>query len=220
MRGRLLIGAVLLMWAGSAVAQNSATSKPRWIADPKTGCRIWNSIPEPNESISWSGSCQNQIAQGRGVLQWFKDGHANGRYEGEFRDGKENGRGVFTAANDDRYDGEWREGKQKGRGVWMGADGDRYDGEWRDGRKNGRGVYTKANGNRYEGEFSDGKAKGRGAFTWLNGDRYEGEFRDDKPNGLGSLQNSNGTFNGVWTNGCFKDGDRRAWVGVPSSSCP
>ena len=141
-------------------------------------------------------------------MQWFLNGKPNGRYEGEFRDGKRNGRGVITFASGARYEGEFRDDKRNGRGVitfasgaryegefrddkfngrgvYTSANGDRYDGEHRDDKLNGRGVITSANGNRYEGEFRDGKRNGRGVITFANGDRYEGEFRDDNRNGRG-----------------------------------
>ncbi len=58
------------------------------------------------------------------------------------------------------YDGEYKAGKREGRGVMRYADGDVYDGEYKAGMKEGRGVYRYASGNVYEGEF---KADKRGA---------------------------------------------------------
>jgi TonB family protein len=113
-------------------AQNAAA--PDWIADIQTGCRVWNANPQPDESVTWSGPCANQLAQGRGTLQWFRSGLPTSRYEGEFRDGKRNGTGIVTYGN-----------------------GMRFEGEYRDNRLNGSGTYTDSNGNRYAGEFRDGK---------------------------------------------------------------
>lgn len=152
----------------------SAQTPPGWIADGKTGCRVWNGSPETGETITWTGGCQNNLAQGLGVLQWFKDGKPNGRYEGEYRAGKPNGRGVLTLAG----------------------------------------------GARYEGEFRDGKKSGQGVATSVNGSRFEGEWRDDKPNGQGTLKLSNGnTYSGTWTKGCFKQGDRVAFVIATKKEC-
>src|ERR1019366_7901448 len=64
--------------------------QPGWIADAQSGCRIWNPRPEPYDGVTWPGACQNALAQGRGVEQWFKNGQPSNRYEGEFLDGKEN----------------------------------------------------------------------------------------------------------------------------------
>ena len=46
------------------------------------------------------------------------------------------------------YQGETKNGKRHGRGVYLYPNGDMYDGEWRKSRKYGRGVYMYANGQR------------------------------------------------------------------------
>jgi len=230
----------MILSIGSVAAQ---TAQPGWIADARTGCRFWKAVPELDESISWNGACPNGIAQGRGIVQWFKDGKPDGRLEAEFRDGKEIGRGAFTPANGGRYDGAWRDGKmngrgvytwangnryevefrddkQNGRGVFTSANGDSYDGEWRDGKMNGRGIMTYATGYRYEGEVRDGKQNGRGVLTSANGDHYDGEWRDGKVNGTGTFRNSDRqVFAGIWSNGCLKQGNRTARLGVTKDEC-
>ena len=237
---RLVVALPLILLAWPAAAQ---ALQPGWIADSRTGCRVWNNNPRPQETITWSGNCVGGFAQGSGVLQWFVGGEPSGRYEGEYRDGAENGLGVATWADGTRYQGEWRQGRHQGTGVKTLANGERYEGEFRDGKENGRGTYswpsgdrykgdfrdgkfnghgvmTAANGGRYDGEYRDGKATGRAVYTWPNGDRYEGEFRDAKPNGFGSYVTADQIYNGVWRDGCFRDGDRRAAVGVDLASCP
>jgi hypothetical protein len=172
------------------------TPQPGWIADARTGCRVWNPSPQPNETISWTGGCSNGIAQGRGVLQWLKDGKPNERYEGEYRDGKQNGRGVYTS-----------------------ADGSRCECEYRDDKKDGRGVLTDKNG-RYEGEFRDDRHDGRGVMTWRDGSRYEGEFRDGKANGTGTYRDTDGQlYSGAWSKGCFQEGNQSARVGATMEEC-
>jgi hypothetical protein len=87
------------------------------------------------------------------------------------------------------------------------------DGEWQDGRQTGAGTQV-WQGGRYEGQ-----PDGHGVWTLPTG-RYDGEFRNGKPNGKGKLSNANGVFEGTWKNGCFRDGTRKAYVGVPSTACP
>src|SRR5260370_36486032 len=139
---RALVSAILLVVSAAATAQ---TAQPGWIADSRSGCRVWNPFPKQKESITWSGACQNGLAQGRGILQWLWDNQPGSRYEGELRDGKFNGRGVFTDANG------------------------RYEGELRDGQPNGRGGLVWANG-RYEGGVLHGRLKCGGVYVWPNGD--------------------------------------------------
>jgi len=38
----------------------------------------------------------------------------------------------------DKYDGEWSNGKPNGKGTMIYDDGRRYEGEWRDGIRHGR----------------------------------------------------------------------------------
>jgi len=136
---------------------STSTEDKSWIADPRTGCRVYNGVPGPKESITWNGDCQNGLAEGKGILQWFVNGVASERYEGDWRDGKQNGHGVFTDAKGDHYDGEFLDDKMNGYGVFVWANGDRYEGDWRNAKQNGHGVFMDAKGGRYEGEWSDGK---------------------------------------------------------------
>jgi len=163
-----------------AIAQQNGD----WIADHKTGCKVWDPYPSSGQSIIWTGDCASGLAQGHGTLQWFHDGKSGERDEGEFKDGKQHGRGVRVFTNGSRYEGDFKDGKREGYGVEVYADGGRYEGGWKDNVFEGRGVAILANGNRFDGEFHGGK-----------------------PNGQGTYKAKNGTISGIWTNGCFKDGD-------------
>jgi hypothetical protein len=127
----------LLVVATSAFGQ---TPQPGWIADARTGCRVWDANPQPNESIKWTGGCRNKLAQGRGVLRWFLGGKPGPQVRGAWRDGKMNGHGVVTLPNGERFNGQWKNDKRNGHGVYVYANGDRYDGQYRDDQRNGRGV--------------------------------------------------------------------------------
>jgi hypothetical protein len=162
---------IALVLACSTAVAHSA-SQDRWLADAGTGCRIWNPNPQPNESVKWSGPCENGLAHGRGVVQWLR---SNVAFE--------------------KDEGEWQEGRQMGQGTQV----------WPSGR--------------YEGEVVNGEPHGHGILT-LQGVRYEGEFRNGKPNGAGTMINISDVFQGTWKDGCFRDGKRKAAVGVPLSMCP
>ena len=53
----------------------------------------------------------------------------------------------------EKYDGEWVDGKMQGRGIYLYSDGSIYDGLWVTGKMQGKGIFTYPNGNRYDGEF-------------------------------------------------------------------
>ena len=148
--------------------------------------------------VAWSGACPNGIAEGRGVLQWFDGDRATDRYDGELRDGWENGRGIATST----------------------VIADRYEGEWRDGWRHGQGVYAFANGDRYEGAWNEGMRTGPGTQSWADGARYEGEWLDNKPNGPGTYTDrTDAVFSGTWTAGCFREGSRRVAVIATAKEC-
>lgn len=176
---RKLIYAFLMLTSVNAFAGE-------WIADPDTGCQVWNPAPSPGESIKWSGACSNNIATGNGTVQWYLNGKPGLRQEGEFRDGKLNGKGMVTAANGlDWYKGDFVDSKQTGKGIRQWSNGDRYEGDFVDTKMMGKGVYIWSNGVRYEGDFVNGKQTGKGIKQWPNGDRYEGDFVDGKQAGKG-----------------------------------
>jgi hypothetical protein len=159
---RALAGAVIclpfcLTWGG-AVAQ---TAPSNWAADPKSGCKAWNPHPQAKETISWTGACKNGLAQGTGVLQWLKDGVPYERDEGEWRDGKQEGRGLQVWPTG-RYEGQLVSGEPEGRGV-LSSDSARYEGEFHGGRPDGVGA-LKNSGGVFDGAwkngcFNDGKKK-------------------------------------------------------------
>lgn len=143
-----------------AAAPGGGAWAGEWLVDERNGCKIWNAYPEPGEAATWDGPCVDGYSEGSGIVNWFKDGAANGRYEGERKGGKANGYGV---------------------NVW--ASGDRYEGFWKDDTYNGWGTYAWANGSAYQGDWVDGKKHGNAVYVWPHGDRFEGSYRDNQPFG-------------------------------------
>ena len=123
-----------------------------WITDAKTNCQVWDPNPQLEESVDWSGACTNGHADGAGTVRWLKGGAA-----------------IETD------EGEWREGKQTGKGVQNWPIG-RYEGELADSLPNGQGVLTLQK-LRYEGQFRDGKPNGTGTLTSAN-QTVQGTWKD------------------------------------------
>jgi hypothetical protein len=101
--------AAILGVAAQAAAQTDSGMPPAWIADSRTGCKIWDPAPEPGESVQWSGGCKDGFADGQGTMQWLEKGKPGDRYEGDYRRGKRNGYGVVTFGNGKKLQGEWRD---------------------------------------------------------------------------------------------------------------
>jgi hypothetical protein len=121
-----------------------------------------------------------------------------------------------------QWSGACTNGLAQGRGAaqWFkdGVPLETDEGEWLAGRQTGYGSQVWSAG-RYEGELLDGEPHGRGVLI-LQRLRYEGDFRNGKADGTGTLFKGSESFRGVWTNGCFREGTRKASFGVPLSACP
>jgi MORN repeat len=123
-----------------------------WLTDAKSGCRVWDPNPQLEESMLWSGSCAEGLAEGRGTARWIK--------------------GSAAIETDE---GEWRDGRQAGKGTqdWLTG---RYEGDIVDGLPNGQGVLTLQK-LRYEGQFRDGKPNGTGRLIQGN-ESLQGTWKD------------------------------------------
>ena len=62
---------------------------------------------------------------------------------------EKNGKGTCSINDRIEYQGEWKNEKYHGTGIFMASDGRRYEGEWEDGQRNGRSTSFEPNGGRY-----------------------------------------------------------------------
>ncbi len=147
--------AALLLSASAGYAQDTETPT---IAD-ENGCKVYNPMPQQEETISWSGECRNGFADGSGTLDWFIGGQLEERYEGELNMGWADGEGTYVSRRGVRYKGGWKNSLQNGKGTIQNPDGSVYQGEWKDGKPHGWGMYRAPNGETLEGEWVDGELK-------------------------------------------------------------
>ena len=128
--------ALLLLLAHPATAQlrqvTPPAGQPVLIADPRTGCKLWNLEPGPTDAITWSGPCINGLAEGHGIVVWTVDGKLYLTFEGDYRAGKENGHGVSRWVSGNRFEGEFRNGTPNGPGTAV-LGGQTYSGNWTNG---------------------------------------------------------------------------------------
>src|SRR6266446_6345392 len=85
MRAGVIVASVLILAAALAPRVVQA-AEAGWVTDKRTGCRVSDPDPDPKDTITWSGRCQNGIAQGPGVVEWLEDNLVAVRAEGEWRD--------------------------------------------------------------------------------------------------------------------------------------
>ncbi|MBL0122625.1 MAG: caspase family protein [Betaproteobacteria bacterium] len=130
---------------------------------------------------------KNQTLHGRG--EYISNAF---RYEGEFRDGKKQGKGVYIWANGDKFDGEFANDQVSGKGKWEFASGDVYEGDVLNAIMAGKGVLVTKSGDKYEGMFADGKPHGQGVYIFASGDRFEGSMAAGKMAGNGVYVSKSG----------------------------
>lgn len=102
-----IVTAAIVSIASNAVAQTDDPKTPDWIIATNQPCKIWNSDPLPNESVTWSGSCEGGFASGKGIIHWTENGIADVEFDGEYANGKRNGPGVIITPDGHRFVGEW-----------------------------------------------------------------------------------------------------------------
>ncbi len=142
----VLTAAVLLAAPAAACAGD-------WIADAKTGCKVWNPNPSSLETVNWTGACSGGLAEGKGVLNWFRSGKPYERDEGPWRAGRQTGEGTQTWPAG-QYRGQLLDSLPHGSGVLISGEA-RYDGAFLNGRPNGKGILTNGSGT-FSGTWQDG----------------------------------------------------------------
>lgn len=146
----------------------------------------------------YEGEFHKGKPNGSGVYTYF----VNGRYEGDWVDGKYDGYGIESWARGSRYRGQYRQGLRHGVGLYRFYTGDSFAGEWCNGQYHGVGVQSCSDGSCYVGEFKCGVKHGIGCYHFRNGDRYAGEYFGDKVHGYGVYQFANGhCYEGSWHEG-------------------
>jgi uncharacterized protein YceK len=224
---------VCLFFVGCASEPSNVSSKKSfsvsstghskyWIADKKTGCKVWNQQPGPNEAVTWSGKCVNGFAQGNGTLQWHKNGIKTDKYVGNYVEGKMHGKGKHTwVSSGNVYEGDWVDNKRHGYGkALLAASGSIYEGDWVDGDMHGYGIKWKADGQiqngiwknhkfisshtgptsnetvTWSGKCVNGLAQGKGTLQWyknsIKTDKYVGNYVDGKMHGKGKYTGASG----------------------------
>ena len=143
----------LALALGWSVAFAQSIPQGAFITDGNTGCKVWNPNPKSVETIVWSGSCVNGLAQGHGKLQWLQNDKTYETDEGEWSSGRQVGHGS-QAWPLGRYDGEIVNSEPNGQGV-LTLKTARYDGDFRNGKPNGFGTLTSQHGV-FKGTWKDG----------------------------------------------------------------
>eukprot|EP00808_Paulinella_micropora_P031028 g75249.t1 len=133
-----------------------------------------------------AGDCQNgygDCQNGYGVFK-LSDGSM---YKGDFKDGKQEGHGVYTNSGNIatkralKKKKEAKSSQQQEEQQQVQHEGFMYEGQWKEGQMHGWGVFTEKDGRRYEGEWVNGRMHGTGTHKFTDGQTCQGEWEHGRP---------------------------------------
>lgn len=155
---------------------------------------------------SSSSGINDEQSSGRPVSGYHEYTYPNGDvYEGEFKDGRRHGFGVFTERGTGNvYEGEWHRDLRHGSGVLTSGLKDFiYDGHWENDMRQGYGHCVIRGCETYSGNWSCNQFHGTGKYIDAEGAVYEGEFALGKKHGVGKQSSSAGgaSYTGEWQDG-------------------
>jgi hypothetical protein len=87
---------------------------------------------------------------------------------------------AYVYSDGTTYEGEWKNSKRHGFGVWVRPDGTRYVGEWENNKPNGEGILFNADGSKYTGAWKDGRRHGQGMMSYADGSQVAGEWKEGR----------------------------------------
>ena len=177
-------------------------------------CHVWNTKLQERETASWSGECQDGLAQGAGTLTWKRpvdetestgylvDGKRQGRWtvrtpdgivaEGPYVDDKPHGQWTIHFSYGSVHQGPFVDGEQQGRWTVRTAKGFVAEGPYVNNKRQGQWTERFADGDVHEGPYVDGKRQGRWTKRSANGDVEEGSYVDDERQGRWTHRYSDG----------------------------
>ena len=92
-------------------------------------------------------------------------------------------KGILLTVNGEYYEGEFLNGKKDGKGKLIYKNGTEYIGDFKNNRHNGYGQLTQMDGEIFQGEWKEGKINGNGTRFHSNGDKYIGNYINNIRNG-------------------------------------
>lgn len=136
--------------------------------------------------VARSNEAETVVNLEKDVNTWYKFEDGKGRYKGEWKNGKPNGKGIKHAYKDDSYIyGNFVDGYTEGYGkqtfeqTWEKTQ-PYYEGEFKRNNYDGKGEYHYGDGDYYKGMWKHNKYHGQGAAYSKRLDRtWVGEYEND-----------------------------------------
>jgi hypothetical protein len=142
------------------------------------------------------GEFERDRFHGEGVYSWAPfvndmtgERFVGKRYDGQWKDGKKHGTGLFLLGNGTVYTGEFESDMYNGHGTLRTAGGDVYTGEWVRNKGSGQMSVVLGNDDLYEGKMYGGKFHGQGRYTFTKDSSfYEGAWERGLKHGKGGVR--------------------------------
>ncbi len=210
-----IVGLSLFGWVSFAGAQDKGSAR-----DVQTSCLISN-IPELGQlSVTWTGDCVGNAANGVGNVFAFSRGELRYILRGQFTDGRLTRRDqlqqcmggvcsdqVTTAVLRAHAALVWQTQtvadpppaavlpQAPGKAEIRAADAlyrGNFVGNPQTGVLSGEGRVEFVDGRVFIGRLEEGKKVGRSTYIWANGQRYSGDWRNDQQDGAGEWTSPEG----------------------------
>ena len=81
-------------------------------------------------------------------------------YEGNFVDGKMNGKGIYTFNDKRTYEGEFVNNTFEGKGKYTWPNGNKFKGNFKKNNREGFGIFYFTDGKKYRGIWNKGRLEG------------------------------------------------------------
>lgn len=138
-------------------------------------------INNKSQNYKYEGEALGLYAQGYGL---YTNDETTTIYEGEWDKSLKHGFGTEHFKNN-YYEGNFKNGKRCGLGVYYWEKDVFYEGEWDNNCMNGTGMYQFSKESIYEGGFKNNKMDGFGILNVKNNKIYIGFFKKDFKDGFG-----------------------------------
>ena len=107
-----------------------------------------------DDGVAFVGYWKNNQKENKGTIY---DKNYNIIFEGEYVEGKRNGKGELKFVNGDKYCGMFKDDNREGTGTYYWKDGSRWEGTFKENVMNGNGMYYGNDGDNYEANYENGE---------------------------------------------------------------
>jgi hypothetical protein len=199
-----------------------ASGQPGWIRDPRNGCHVWNTEPQPDETLSWSGNCVDGVASGQGTAI-FRTRSGPTRVIGSMREGRLEGPATIIGVDGTRTQATFVNGMAEGKMLSVSRDGVSFEATAVRNKPEGPATLTLPGHIRISGNFSHRSGNvfmGPATITTPNF-RYEGSLdHRHRPHGRGSLRvTGDAPRTTSWNHGCAVVQGTVVVIGASTSEC-